>query len=457
MREIVIRPSDKQIQFLTASTKHVCYGGARGGGKSWVVRQKARLLANRYKGIKILIVRKSYPELINNHINPLKDDLWGMARYNATEKVFTFKNGSTIKFGYCAADKDLDQYQGAEYDIIFLDEATQLQEDWIKKITACVRGVNDFPKRIYYTCNPGGASHAYIKRLFVTRQFLPAEDPNDYTPLIQAKVTDNRALLESQPDYVKQLQALPPHLREMWLEGSWDVAEGMFFEEWRDRPEHYKDRQWTHVIDPFKVPKSWEVYRSFDWGYHHPFSCGWWAVDYDGVIYRIAELYGVQRSRDGTTLANEGLKWTPDHVFSEIRRMEEEHPLLAGREITGVADPAIWDAETGISFAETAAKHGIFFSKGDHKRIPGWMQCHYRLAFSQEGYPQMYVFSSCKDFIRTIPTLMYDEHHHEDLDSDGEDHAADEWRYFCMSRPIKPVEINAEYEPQYGSDPLDQF
>lgn len=116
----------------------------------------------------------------------------------------------------------------------------------------------------------------------------------------------------------------------------------------------------------------------------------------------------MQRSRDGTAVANEGLKWPPDKVFAEIARMEREHPLLAGREITGVADPAIWDAETGISFAETATKHGIYFTPGDHKRIPGWMQCHYRMAFSQDGLPQMYVFSSCRDFIRTIPTLMYD-------------------------------------------------
>ena len=137
--------------------------------------------------------------------------------------------------------------------------------------------------------------------------------------------------------------------------------------------------------------------------------------------------------------------------------MEREHPLLAGREITGVADPAIWDAETGISFAETATKYGVYFTPGDHKRIPGWMQCHYRLAFDHNGYPQMYVFSTCRDFIRTIPTLMYDEHKPEDLDSDGEDHAADEWRYFCMSRPIRPVEEREEYAPAFGSDPLNMF
>lgn len=165
----------------------------------------------------------------------------------------------------------------------------------------------------------------------------------------------------------------------------------------------------------------------------------------------------MQRGRDGTVVPNEGLKWTPDHVFAEIARIEREHPLLAGREISGVADPAIWDAETGMSIAETAGKYAIFFQKGDHARIPGWLQCQYRLSFSEDGIPQFYVFDTCRDFIRTIPTLMYSENHPEDLDSDGEDHAADEWRYFCMSRPIRPVETHTEPVPPWGSDPLDQY
>ena len=162
--------SDKQYRFLSSSKKHVGFGGARGGGKSWSVRTKAKILAATYPGIKVLIVRRSFPELVNNHINPLREELFGLAKYNKTEKVFTFPNGSSIKFGYCNNDKDLDQYQGAEYDVIFLDEATQLQEMWIKKLTACVRGVNDFPKRIYYTCNPGGVSHNYFKRLFIDQR-----------------------------------------------------------------------------------------------------------------------------------------------------------------------------------------------------------------------------------------------------------------------------------------------
>lgn len=411
------------------------------------MRTKAKLLALKYPGIRQLIVRRTYPELVNNHIRTLRTELLDIAKYNDKDKAFTFHNGSLLMFAYCARDDDLDRLQGVEFDVIYLDEATQLSEYQMKTITACLRGVNNFPKRIYYTMNPGGQGHAYIKRIFIDRRYESSEDPADFT-FVQSLVTDNKVLLEQQPDYLKQLEALPPKLREAWLHGRWDIFEGQFFEEFRDDPEHYADRKWTHVISPFRIPREWTVIRSFDWGYNKPFSLSWYAIDFDGVIYRILELYGC------TEEPNTGVKWTDDKIFSEARRIENEHPYLAGRQITGVADPAIWDVSRGISTAETATKYGIYFTKGDHKRIPGWMQCHYRLAFNAEGYPQFYVFSNCKQFIRTIPTLCYDEHKVEDIDTEGEDHIADEWRYALMSRPIKPV--MTEDEQVLAFDPLNQ-
>lgn len=445
---VIDPPNEKQKLALMADTKYIGYGGARGGGKSWFVRTKAKLLALRYAGIKILIVRRTYPELVNNHINFLIPELNGIARYNKSDKVFTFGNGSTIKFGYCKDDGDLLQYQGAEYDVIFLDEATQLSEYQMKTIVACLRGVNDFPKRIYYTCNPGGQGHQYIKRIFIDKRYEDGENAEDYT-FVQALVKDNLALMETQPDYVRQLEALPPKIREAWLNGSWDVYEGQYFEEFADRPEHYLDRQWTHVIEPFEIPDSWTIYRGFDWGYNHPFSCGWWAIDHDGVMYRILELYGC------TKTPNEGVKWIPSQVFAEIHRIECEHRWLKGKKITGIADPAIWNAEYGESIAETASKHMVYFQRGDHERLAGWMQMHFRMAFDENGYPMMYVFKNCKGFIRTIPVLMYDEHKVEDIDTDGEDHIADETRYVCMSRPIKP---RMRIEPdKYNETPQAMF
>lgn len=442
------RAQPKQTLFLKDKHRHIAYGGARGGGKSWAVRTKSKLLAFRYPGIKILIVRKTYKELQNNHIEQLTAELAGFAKYNRSDKMFRFPNGSTISFGYCANEGDLGQYQGAEYDVVFIDEAGQLQESWIRKINLCVRGTNGFPKRTYYTLNPGGPGHAYFKRVFVDRNFNPDEDPDDYF-FIQAKVEDNKALMDTQPDYLQELENLPPTLRAAWKDGRWDVYEGQFFEDFRDVPEHYKDRRWTHVIEPFEIPDGWTICRSYDFGYGKPFSCAWWAVDYDGTIYRIMELYGCTRT------PNEGVKWTPDKQFEEIHKTEMQHPWLKGKTIIGVADPAIWDASRGESVADTAARYGVFFTPGDNERIAGWMQCHYRLQFDEDGYPRMYVFNTCRAFIRTIPTLIYDEHRAEDLDTKMEDHVADEWRYFCMSRPIKP--IRAVKEQRILFDPLDMM
>lgn len=403
-----------------------------------------------------MIIRKTYPELTENHINPMcemlrcyhPDKSERLASYNDSKKNIVFPNGSRILFRYCDNEKDAERFQGTEVDILFVDEATHQSEEKFKKLAACVRGVNAFPKRIYLSMNPGGEGHGWVKRLFIDRAYQDNENPDDYM-FIQSLVTDNKALMESNPDYIKQLEALPPRLRKMWLEGDWQFYDGQYFEEFKDDPEHYDDRQWTHVINPFEIPDGWKIYRSFDWGYNKPFSCMWFAVDYDGVIYHILEFYGCMKGSP-----NEGIKWTPPQVFAEIHRVEMEHPWLKGKQIMGIADPAIWDAETGESIADTAAKHQVFFSKGDHQRIPGWLQCHYRLAFDENGFPMFYVFKNCESFIRTIPLLQYDEHKVEDIDTDGEDHIADAWRYFLMSRPIKPR--TTPKPDEYNNSPLKQ-
>lgn len=446
------QPNEKQRLFLLDRHKHIAFGGARGGGKSWAVRTKAKLLAFRYAGIRLLIVRRSYPELMNNHINILRNELAGAAAYNDRDKILRFMNGSTVNFMYCDRDGDLDRIQGVEYDVIFIDEATQLSEYQMKSIAACVRGVNPFPKRVYYTCNPGGRGHGYIKRLFVDRRFKDGENPEDYS-FIQSLVSDNTALMKAQPDYIKQLEALPPKLKQAWLYGKWDIFDGQFFEDFKIGNDKEKSElRFTHVIKPFDISRGeargWKLYRSYDFGYNRPFSCAWWAVDYDGVIYRILELYGC------TSTPNEGVRWTPEKQFEEISRMEREHPWLKGRDIQGVADPSIWDASRGESVADTAARYGVYFTPGDNKRIAGWMQCHYRLQFDSEGYPRMYVFENCRAFIRTVPLLTFSASNPEDLDTSGEDHAADEWRYFCMDRPIRPI---VREEKRIISDPLNML
>ena len=459
-------PTPKQALFMRDTHRHVAFGGARGGGKSWVVRLKAKVLGLKYKGIRMCIVRRTYPELIENHIKPLKALLNvggkdAVAKYNDSRKEMRFINGSEILFRYCNCENDLNNFQGVEFDVVFIDEATQLKQEWIEKINACVRGVNDFPKRTYYTCNPGGVSHGYIKRLFIDRKFESGENPDDYS-FIQSLLTDNKALMDSDPNYLKQLEALPPELREAWLNGRWDIFEGAFFEEFRVTPdpqacydagitveEAAEQHLWTHVIEPFNIPKEWKVYRSYDFGFGKPFACNWYAVDYDGCAYMIAELYGC------TGTPNEGVKWSPEQQFREIARIEREHPLLKGKRIHGVADPSIWDGSRGIAIIEEAEKQHLWFDKGINDRIPGWMQIHERLKFDEYGKAMLYIFSSCKDTVRVIPLMMYDEHKPEDLDTDLEDHILDSIRYFCMMRPIAPRIVKEEKKPM--PDPLNQF
>lgn len=428
-------PNEKQKRFFAASARYIAYGGARAGGKSWAMRTKFVLLCLKYGGIQILLLRRTLPELQENHILPLRTMLNGIAVYNEQKKVFVFPNGARLKLGYCAHETDVLQYQGQAYDVIGLEEATMFTEYQFN----CLRESNrssgmmrqPFSPRMYLTMNPGGVGHHWVKRLFVDRNYNPKERPEDYV-FIPARVYDNKVFMQRDPDYVAQLESLPEKRRRAMLLGDWTSIEGAFFEEFKDDPEHYADRRWTHVIRPFDIPPGWKLYRSFDWGYAKPFSCGWWAVDYDGVIYRILEFYGC------TSTPNEGIRWTPDEVFAEIHRIETQHPYLRGRHIQGVADPAIWNAETGESIANTAAKHQVYFQKGDHQRLAGWMQCHYRLAMDENGFPMLYVFNTCKAFLRTVPALQYDTHKVEDLNTEGEDHVADEWRYFCMTRPISP-------------------
>lgn len=450
-------PNEKQKKFLQCRTRNVGFGGARGGGKSWAIRTKAKLLVYRYPGIKVLIVRRTYNELFENHINPLCEELHvydqdrskRLAKYNDSKKHLVFPNGSRIIFRYCENDKDAERFQGTEVDVLFIDEATHQTEERVRKLTACVRGTGKYPRRVYYTFNPGGVGHAWVKRLFIDRNFKPGETPEDYE-FIQSLVTDNKALMQADPDYIRQLEALPPKLREAWLYGKWDVFEGQVFEEFRNDPDHYIDRRFSHVIQPFIVPETWRIFRSFDWGYSRPFSVGWYAVDHENRVYRIAEFYGC------TQTANEGVKYEPAKLAKAIAEIEAIEVNLKGRDIVGVADPAIFSEEKGESIAETMSRAGVYFEPADHTRLAGLMQCHYRLSFDENGIPMFYVFSNCKHFIRTIPMLLYDEKKVEDVDTSLEDHIYDEWRYCMMENPMNPP-VHPKPVKDIRDDPLDLY
>jgi len=437
------------------------YGGAAGGGKSdaLVIEALRQINIPHYKG---LILRKTFPqlaELIDKSLN-YYPQAFPKARYNAQAHTWTFPSGAKIIFGSMQYAKDKTKYQGQAYDFIAFDELTHFT--WEEYSYLFSRNRPNGPgTRVYIraTANPGGVGHGWVKERFITAskpmrtiwEETRWRDPegNEHSAkqsriFVPSSVFDNAALLQNDPLYVQRLASMPEAERNALLYGDWDSFSGQVFTEWRNDPDHYKDRRFTHVIDPFLIPKDWRIWRGFDWGYSRPFSVGWYAVDHDRRLYRIRELYG------WTGTPNNGGKWEPTKVAHEIKRIEEEDPNLRGRKIYGVADPAIFNESGTESVAELMERERVSWDKGDNQRINGKMQVHHRLAFDEEGVPMLYVFNNCPCFIRTVPNLVYDETYVEDVDTDGEDHIYDELRYVCMENPISPRPVEPPKPKPYN-------
>lgn len=465
-RRVIWEAQPKQMVFMARPEYEALYGGAAGGGKSDALVMEAlrQVHIPHYKG---LILRKTFPQLteIIEKSQLYYKQFCPAARYNDSRHVWVFPSGAKIYFGSMQHSKDRLNYQGKAYDYIAFDELTQFT--WEEYSYLFGRNRPSGPgTRVYIraSANPGGIGHAWVKARFLSPappltpivEEASVQAPDGKALLIKrdrvfvpASVFDNQALLRNDPNYLGNLSLLPQAEREALLYGSWDSFSGQVFTEWRNDPAHYQDQRWTHVIDPFPIPKDWRIYRGFDFGFARPFSVGWYAVDHAGRIYRIKELYGCSET------PNQGVRWDPGRIGREIREAEQNDPLLRGRTIVGIADPSIFDESRGESVARMMERQGIYWSGGDNTRLAGKMQCHYRLAFDAEGRSMFQVFSSCRAFIRTIPALCYDQTRAEDIDTEMEDHIYDEWRYVLMENPINPR--RSEPPAEAAEDPLDRW
>jgi len=425
-------PNPRQREFFLSRARHTAYGGARGGGKSWAMRRKLLLLALNYPRLNILLLRRTLPELRENHILPLQRELYGAAQYNATERVFNFPNGSRIKLGYCDTAYDVYQYQGQEYAVIGMEEATHFTEEQQQFLTTCNRTSQaGFTPRMYYTCNPGNVGHAWVKRLFIDRLYRGDERAEDYA-FIPARIWDNSALLNADPGYVRQLMALPEDLRRAHLDGDWDVHAGQYFREFSRE---------KHVVPAFDIPKGWRRFRSMDWGYNDPCCVLWHAVDGEGRVYTYRELYVRQM------------------LAGEVARRVVE---LTGEERIAytVASPDLWQQRgatltskggfEGESLAEIFIKSGMPISPADNSRVAGWQRVRDYMAPASDGEPRWRCFADCANLIRTLPVMQYDSRCREDV-ADGEDHAPEALRYGLMSRPAPsyapPAVKRRAYDP----------
>ena len=459
-------PTAKQRKFHASTANEVLYGGAAGGGKSYAICWDALMRCLKYPGTSAYLFRRTYPELEQTLIKTMRMIVpETLGKYYASNHEMQFVNGSVARFAHLSDESDVIKYQGAEIQWLYFDELTHFSETMYNYIKTRLRA----PKRLgVHPCvrcasNPGGPGHGWVKARFVDSTDIGAHTVvktfeikdadgqmktlRSVCEYIPATVRDNPHIDEL---YIAELEQKPDKLRDALLLGKWDAFEGQAFPEFTNDPEHYKDGLHTHVIDPFDIPLHWTRYVSFDHGFSRPFSFGAWAVDPDGRAYRYKELYGCKKGE-----ANVGLMLTPGEIAAKLADWLEPE-FREGIHVTGIADPAIWDESRGTSVEEQIRKvfSGVTFRKGDNTRMPGKMQVHERLRFDEDGRPMMYVFSNCTDFIRTIPTLCYDEHKVEDIDTAGEDHIYDETRYFLMSRPLAP-KIVAPKPKRRAWNPLD--
>ncbi len=450
----VWRPQPRQREFMRRLEDEALYGGAAGGGKSDCALAEAlrQVEIPHYRG---LILRKNYPQLseLIDRSHEIYLPAYPEAVYNISKHVWTFPSGAKIYFGSLPHSSDKYNYQGKRYDFIDFDELTQFTYDEYSYLFSRNRP-NGPGTRCYIRAqaNPGGIGHGWVKERFITP--APAMTTiwekvkiiyPDGTEQIRKKsrifipstVFDNKILLQNDPGYLTRLASLPEKEKSALLYGDWNSFSGQVFIEWRDNPDGYRDRKYTHVIKPFTVPNDWQVYRSFDWGYSRPFSVGWYALDREGILYRIRELYGC------TNTPNEGVRWDAAKIAREIRRIECEDNNLSRRNIRGVADPAIFQKNGGESIGEIMEKAGVYWDRADNSRIAGKQQVHNRLSFDSEGRPMLYIFNTCRGFLRTFPALIYSGVDVEDVDTSGEDHIYDELRYMCMEHPIRRRSLEA--------------
>ena len=437
--------NEKQKQFFQSRTLYTCYGGAKGGGKTWAVRTKAVGGAIRYPGIRILILRCHYPELEMNHIRPVRAAVPpDVADYNATSHILNFFNGSYIKFGHWAGDECENEYNGQEFDWIFIDEATQFTERAFNFLCGCLRGVSSVPKRMYLTCNPGGVGHNWVKRLFIDRNFRQNcpdpeqnENPEDYS-FIFATVEDNPALLNGSPGYLRALANMPN--ARAYRYGDWDSMSGCYFKEFSRA---------SHVFPAFAVPQSFPRYRSFDYGFDM-FACMWWAVDTDGRAWCYRSYMA------------------PDLNISDAAARALEHTLPGENILATYAPPDMWSRlkESGRSMAELFAESGLPLLQSGNNRVQGHMLMRNMLlgvplrdpfirSLFPDGAPDtlpgLMFFDCAGGVIEDMAGIQADETDPNDCAKMPHKltHSVDAVRYFAVSRaadcPPGEPEVYSEY------------
>jgi hypothetical protein len=458
-----------QTALLECDVFEVFYGGARGGGKTessigdWLQHS-----AQYGEGAIGIFVRRKLTQLAEVIARTKQIFTKIGAKYNEQQKTWTMPGGGRLKFVYLERDSDAEEYQGHNYTRIYVEELTNFPNPGpIDKLRATLRSGSGVPVGMRLTGNPGGPGHNWVKARYID------PDPKGYRILreettfdldgqkqtvfldrvfIPSKIGDNALLMRNDPTYILRLrQSGSEALVKAWLEGNWDIVDGAFFDEWSDA--NVLSMDWMERIPLKQLLK----FRAHDWGSAKPSSTGWYAVS-DGTFGLPKGALIKYREWYTSKGPNKGLKLPADQVAMGILAREGAVFNDFGQKIRdpiegvryGAADPAIFIRNGGPSIAETMIMKGCTWKPADNKRLPGWEEMRRRIsgeicapneyltAYESSEFwrvPMLYFLECCEDSIRTIPTLQHDDTNPEDLDTEAEDHAADETRYACMSRP----------------------
>jgi hypothetical protein len=433
-----------QAALVSCPVPEILYGGARGGGKTDGVLGRIGLRAGTYgQHYNAVVFRREMPQA-DDMLERARELFGGVASCKEQDSSFRFGNGARLRFRPLQRVADAEKYQGQNLTECYVEEAGNFPDDApIMRLFGALRSVHGIPTALVMTANPGGPGQHWLAERYrilehpdgfrVFRQRLPGGHVAERV-FIPARVSDNRLLLASDPTYVARLHLVGSReLVRAWLDGDWSAVAGAFFDCWEP---------WRHIVRPFELPDDWLRFRSMDWGSARPASVGWWAVAGDdtqhpvsgqvlprGCLIRYRELYVAESP-------NVGRKWTAERVAGEVARLSEGERIAYT-----VADPAMFAQDGGPSLAERFGAAGVHLRPADNKRVAsrgalgGWDLMRQRMVGDEDGRPMVVCFSTCAASIRTIPALQHDDARPEDLDTDSEDHAADEWRYACASRP----------------------
>lgn len=423
----------KQKKFINSEAFETLFGGAAGGGKSYGQLVDALLYALKYPKSKQIIFRSTFADLEKSLIRVSLDFYpLSIASYNNSKHTWKFDNGSIIDFGYIQYEKDVYQYQSAEYDVIRFDELTHFTEFMYTYMISRCRGANPYPKGMKSSTNPGGVGHVWVKERFIdigepnVIHNCKLETGEEVTRIfIPSLVTDNKFMLEYDPDYIKRLDALPEKERKALKYGDWDIYDGMFFQEFKRR---------IHVIEPFEIPDNWNRYIAMDYGLDM-FAVLFVAIDTKGKAYVYNEIH------------------KSNLIVSEARQVLKSYMRKARYKYI-YAPPDLWNRnrDTGKSTAELFYEGGIDLAKASNNRIAGWLNVKEWLKVRKvrnEQTGEIYedsdlkIFNNCINLIKYLPQLQHDEKEPNDVATEPHEptHITDALRYFCVSRVAPTKEI----------------